>query len=151
MHVTDLYRYLKSKSSVDAFHLATNGSKKLIQQISVINIWYLNIKIQRCNLFCKLIHFKPIVPVRFLTSYILFKCFGYNAECERNVSPSSFDEQLPDLKSHVLSLSTQWMVCYQSAPGGVAGMKCCSCGGLAPEEECWTKISNNSNNNKKKK
>ena len=89
--------------------------------MSVINIWHLNIKIQHCNLFCKLIHFKPIVPVRFLTSCISFKCFDYNAECEGNVSPSSFDEQLPDLKSHVLSLSTQWMVCYQSAPGGVAG------------------------------
>ena len=80
---------LKSKFSAGAFHpiclcilvvwfgtLATNGSKKLIQQKSVINIWHLNIKIQHCNLFYKLIHLKSIVPVTFLTSYILLKCFG---------------------------------------------------------------------------
>ena len=79
--------------------------------MSVINIRHLNIKIQHCNLFCKLIHFKPVVPVRFFTSCISFKCFDYNVECEGNVSPSSFDEQLPDLKSHVLLyLLSEWFV-----------------------------------------
>ena len=109
--------------------------------------WTLNIKIQHYNSFCKLIHFKLIVPVRFLSSCISFKCFDYNVEFEGNVSPSSFDKQLPDLKVHVLSLSTQWMVCYQSAPGDVAGMKSCRCGGQAPEKECWPKVSNNNKKN----
>ena len=47
-----------------------------------------------------------------------------------NFVKSWFDEKLPDLKVHALVLFTEWMVCYQSVPGGViGGMRCCCRGG----------------------
>ena len=52
-------------------------------------------------------------------------------ERERNISPTWFDEQLPNLKPPVLALPTQWMAYYQSVTGGVCEgeeMRCCSYG-----------------------
>ena len=43
---------------------------------------------------------------------IVSKCLGYSLECQGSIFPPSFDGQLPDLQSHVLALSNQWMVCY---------------------------------------
>ena len=42
-------------------------------------------------------------------------------ERKGSIPPPSFYEQLADLTSHVLALSTQWAVCYHSVVGVVEG------------------------------
>ena len=53
-----------------------------------------------------------------VTYSILFKCFRQNAECERSISPTSFNRNGPTCL-YMLALSVYWMVCYQTVPGGV--------------------------------
>ena len=80
--LTDLFHYLKCHSLAVEFHTCcwfksaawflrvehwvTMNSKKLIQQISGIIILHLRIKIST---------FQAILSIRFLTSFVLFKCF----------------------------------------------------------------------------
>ena len=45
-------------------------------------------------------------------SVILFTWFSSNSERKRRISQPSFDDQLSDLKSHVIALSIQWKICY---------------------------------------
>ena len=52
-----------------------------------------------------------------VTYSILFKCFRQIAECERSISPTSFNRNGPTCL-YMLALSVYWMVCYQTVPGG---------------------------------
>ena len=72
---------------------------------------------------------------------------GKSLEHEWGISPPSFNEQLANIKSHALALSTQWMIFYQFVPDGVAGTRSCSRRGQVPGEDCWLEICCNSNNN----
>ena len=104
--------------------LGVNRLKVLLQQIPILKFENLI----RGIYFVETNPFQSIVSFWFLTYYILFKCNDKNPV--QSTSPPTFYEQLFDLKSNELTLSTQQIVCYQSVAGGVGGgMRCWSRGG----------------------
>ena len=74
-----------------------------------------------------------------VTYSIAFKYFRLIAECERSISRTSFNGNGPSYL-YMLALSVYWMVCYQSVPGRVHGMRFCGYETSASWEENWNRI-----------
>ena len=107
--------------------------------------WFALTKCMKNNV-CKLIHFRSSHHLGFLLHMFFSKCLCQNLERDRRISPSSFDEQMPGLKSYFLSLSIQWIFSYEFAPGSVWEAVAVR---IDAGEECSSEICNNNNDKEK--